>query len=89
MGYLFLSPPGTEFGPCKGTCEHTDCKATRDQAAGICPFCGGPIGYEHNFYSMTREWIEDYKGRRPIISLEDTAVARMGPGILVHTLCVS
>jgi len=51
MAAGFLSPPGTQYGPCiDEICGHTDCKATRDMAAAICPLCGHPIGYDRRFY---------------------------------------
>lgn len=63
-----LPAPGTEFGPCivptpdgKGSdaCGHTDCAATRAEAATICRFCGKEIGYETRFYieSDTRQLV--------------------------------
>jgi hypothetical protein len=47
-----LPKPGTKFGPCKGTCEHRDCAATRSQAASACPSCGKPIEYDTRFYQQ-------------------------------------
>lgn len=43
--------PGTKYGACKGECAHTDCAATRREAASSCPDCGTPIGYDRLFYS--------------------------------------
>lgn len=45
-----LPKPGTKYGPCKGTCQHTDCAQTRALAARLCPECGQPIGYDTRFY---------------------------------------
>jgi len=49
MAYGILPSPGTELGPCEGECQHTDCAATRRDAAEVCQFCGEPIGYENKF----------------------------------------
>ncbi len=45
-----LAPPGTEYGPCEQACEHTDCRATREEAATPCSICQEPIGYGQRFY---------------------------------------
>jgi len=45
-----LPRPGTTYGPCEGTCAHTDCAATRRMATSACPHCGQPIGYDALFY---------------------------------------
>lgn len=45
-----LPAPGTRYGPCKGDCRHTDCAATRAEAASICRICGSAIGYERRYY---------------------------------------
>jgi len=46
-----LSKPGTEFGPCVDEdCGHTDCAATRADAAKACDICGKPIEYGVKFY---------------------------------------
>jgi len=55
MGWGILSPPGTEFGPCKGECSHTDCARTRSDAATLCAYCSEPIGYGNKFYDLTVE----------------------------------
>ena len=89
MAALFFSKPGSEFGPCEPVCKHTDCKANRDLAAAVCPVCAEQIGYETPFYNMTEEQINQHYEDRLTISLTDTAVGRMGKGILLHTLCVS
>jgi hypothetical protein len=45
-----LPRPGTEYGPCEDDCEHTDCEATKTQAANECPLCHIQIGYGIRFY---------------------------------------
>lgn len=46
-----LPRPGTKYGPCADVqCGHTDCAATRTQAASLCVICKQPIGYETDFY---------------------------------------
>jgi hypothetical protein len=51
MGWIMLSKPGTEYGPCKKlNCGHKDCAATRAEAVTPCRWCGKEIGYETKFY---------------------------------------
>lgn len=45
-----LSAPGTEYGPCETECRHTDCAASRREAAEVCDECHEPIGYERRFF---------------------------------------
>ncbi|MBA7713010.1 hypothetical protein ES703_122005 [subsurface metagenome] len=45
-----ISAPGTEYGPCAGTCTHTDCAESRRQAETPCAICGESIGYDRQFY---------------------------------------
>lgn len=45
-----LSPPGTEYGPCEGECQHRDCASTRRMASLPCRICGEEIGYETSFF---------------------------------------
>ena len=45
-----LSKPGSDFGPCEEGCSHTDCAETRTMAAGLCAYCGKPIGYQVRYY---------------------------------------
>ena len=49
MAYGRLPEPGTEFGPCEGECNHTDCNKTREMAETECGICSEKIGYETNF----------------------------------------
>ena len=58
MGWGMLSEPGTEYGPCKERCEHTDCAATRKDAESKCLFCGERIGYGTKFYYVGDEGLE-------------------------------
>ena len=44
------SPAGSEYGPCEGECQHTDCASLRENAAAPCSLCGDAIGYETRFY---------------------------------------
>ncbi|MBA7528380.1 hypothetical protein ES705_20563 [subsurface metagenome] len=46
MAYTILPKPGSEVGPCKEACEHTDCAQTRAWADALCPKCNEAIGYE-------------------------------------------
>lgn len=50
MAWSILPPPGTEYGPCEDSCEHTDCALTRKMASKVCRICGRPIGYSAKFY---------------------------------------
>ncbi len=61
MGYGILSGPGTEAGPCEGTCDHRDCAGTRAMAEAPCKRCCEPIGYDAKFYDI-RDRDEDRDG---------------------------
>lgn len=50
MAASALPAPGTEYGPCEPSCEHTDCAATRQMAARNCIGCAEKIGYDKRFY---------------------------------------
>ena len=50
MAAGMLSKPGSEYGPCAGECDHTDCAATRRMAETPCRICKEPIGYDRRFY---------------------------------------
>jgi hypothetical protein len=52
MAATFLSPPGTEYGPCADPCVHIDCAASRDQAATPCTICRQPIGYDTYYWTV-------------------------------------
>ena len=45
-----LSPVGSDYGPCEGECQHTDCAYTRAVANSPCSLCSEAIGYERRFY---------------------------------------
>lgn len=45
-----LPAPGTEYGPCADTCEHSDCAQTREMAGTTCRLCPEAIGYETAFF---------------------------------------
>lgn len=45
-----LPRPGTKYGPCRPTCAHTDCAATRNLAQMKCRICGKRIGYNVRLY---------------------------------------
>lgn len=49
MASIFISPPGSKYGPCDGTCQHTDCQELRTIAASVCALCEQPIGYDQRF----------------------------------------
>ena len=49
MANIFISSPGTEYGPCSELCGHSDCEVSRMQADSICVECGKLIGYERRF----------------------------------------
>lgn len=51
MAWISIPAPGTEYGPCKGTCSHTDCEATREMAAAVCHFCNEAIDYQRALFS--------------------------------------
>ncbi len=46
MSFIVLSEPGTQYGPCAEPCLHTDCAASRVQAATVCPHCNERLGYD-------------------------------------------
>jgi len=50
-----LSKPGTTAGPCSTPCEHRDCALTRKMAEVVCRHCATPIGYDRNYYDVSRE----------------------------------
>lgn len=50
MAALVLPKPGTKLGPCKGGCEHKDCRQTIMDAQSVCWFCLKPIGYNRLYY---------------------------------------
>lgn len=51
MGSIRVPKPGTQYGPCPGACEHTDCRASRMDSKMLCTICGKEIGYEVEFYN--------------------------------------
>jgi hypothetical protein len=51
MASSFISPPGSEFGPCAEFCDHRDCAASRRVAGASCGICGEPIGYDRHYYA--------------------------------------
>lgn len=51
MAAATLPKPGTEYGPCEATCEHTDCAETREMAEAVCPLCHETIGFDVRFYN--------------------------------------
>lgn len=55
MAAGFLSEPGTEYGPCKEACEHTDCALIRKFATTPCRICEEPIGYNRRFFDSKRD----------------------------------
>jgi len=50
MAAGLISKPGTEYGPCEGSCTHSDCKSLRKIAQSECYICGQTIGYDKRFY---------------------------------------
>jgi len=50
MAASVISRPGSEYGPCKEDCNHSDCAELRHMANLICNECNEPIGYEARFY---------------------------------------
>jgi len=51
MSSIFISKPGTKYGPCVNKCDHKDCAESRADAAAPCVICGEPIGYDVDFYT--------------------------------------
>lgn len=47
-----IPKPGTQYGPCAGSCEHRDCAAMWRVMDSICHHCGSRIGYDKNFYDV-------------------------------------
>lgn len=54
MAASVLPPPGATYGPCEGSCAHSDCRASREMAESICPICKDRIGYKCRFYDDAR-----------------------------------
>jgi hypothetical protein len=53
MAASTIPAPGTDLGPCiDEQCGHTDCAASRQQAAALCRWCAKPIGYETRWYTV-------------------------------------
>ena len=48
--YIYPQKPGSKFGPCEESCEHTECWSMRADAAQPCPICGQAIGYDRYVY---------------------------------------
>jgi hypothetical protein len=46
-----IPAPGTELGPCEGSCAHRDCEESRRMAAAVRRFCERPIGYGTRLYN--------------------------------------
>ena len=55
MAAGILPRPGSEYGPCEGSCPHRDCAASHEMAARICPLCTHPIGYGVRFFQDSDE----------------------------------
>jgi hypothetical protein len=51
MAAGILSSPGTQFGLCADTCQHSDCATVRLIAETICRFCVNAIGFNNRFYN--------------------------------------
>lgn len=51
MSAIRIPKPGSEFGPCETPCSHTDCGASRREAAALCTICGKPIGFDVLHYN--------------------------------------
>lgn len=57
MSALRILPPGIGLGPCKETCQHTDCAESRQQVKELCAICHAEIGYDVDFYvAPLRHW---------------------------------
>ena len=57
MAAGMLSAPGTQYGPCKEKCRHTDCAALRKTAESNCTICNKAIGYENAFYAKEETYV--------------------------------
>lgn len=60
MAAIGTPAPGSEYGPCRKACKHTDCASLRRQAETPCTACGKPIGYEVNFFRDNPEDVIDW-----------------------------
>jgi len=60
MAAIFISEPGSKYGPCKKPCQHKDCAASRAQADAVCPFCGEAIGYNNLFVEYSDALTVEY-----------------------------
>jgi hypothetical protein len=56
MSIATISKPGSEFGPCTGSCIHRDCAINREMAQRSCRICGKAIGYETGFFNESGDW---------------------------------
>jgi len=54
MAAGYLPEIGSENGPCKDECEHTDCVETKRMLLMVCRWCDLAIGYR-GFYNDTLE----------------------------------
>ena len=50
MAAFILSEPGSQYGACKESCEHSGCQAMREQANENCSICNKPIGYGLRYF---------------------------------------
>ncbi len=60
MAAGMLPEPGSEYGPCKKECQHTDCALTRKMAATVCTYCSKEIGYGRLFYDLGDDKLVHY-----------------------------
>lgn len=59
MASVVIPRPGSQLGPCEGSCEHRDCEQARADAALVCNGCGQPLGYQRHVYSDPQDpWHE-------------------------------
>lgn len=85
MGYMWISKPGSDYGPCADECTHEDCKHLRKWAEGICPLCNEPLGYERGFYRKhVTEVLEIMEARGD----EKPRVVGRDQNLNVHNTCL-
>ncbi len=82
MAAGYLSPPGTEYGPCDTDCAHTDCAQTRAMAKAPCVRCDKEIGYDTGFYRAEEAVTSKVE---KVVTVQD--VRHVLPFPLVHATC--
>lgn len=59
MASIFVSKPGSRYGPCACICSHIECAELRANTEIICSGCGEMIGYERDFREYRETILHD------------------------------